>query len=157
MIAVVGARKEDDMKYLTGALIGIAASVVLLFGYNEYRRQQMINAIRAMQEPAPANSVTSDKGLSATDFEIISFTPRWEGGRLRAIGEIRNRGSIPGGPEVEVIARDASGTLIASKTFWPNSINNIPPGGTCGVAFTITQDKRAKTAHIKVVGVRTWQ
>lgn len=65
-------------------------------------------------------------------------------------------GETPGGPHVEVIARDENGELVASTDFWPNSINNIPPGETRGIAFTITEDSRAKSAEIKIIGVNIW-
>lgn len=95
--------------------------------------------------------------ISTSDFEILSFSPKWEDGRLRAIGELKNNGKIAAGAQVEVIARDANGQLVASNSFWPNSINNIFPGRSCGIAYTITEDPKAKKAEIKVISVKTWE
>ncbi len=145
------------MKVLAGIIVGIAAVILLLFGYNEYQKYKVISARKDINNSSPANSDSEDRGISPSDFQIISFNPRWEDGRLRAIGEIKNNGKLPAGPKVEVIARDAKGELIASKSFWPNSINNIPPGGTSGIALTITEDTRAKSADIKVIGVDIWK
>ena len=122
------------MKVLVGIIIGIAAVILLL-----------------------SNAYCEDKGISPSDFQIISFNLRWEDGRLRVIGEIKNNGKIPAGPEVEVIARDANGVLIESQKFWPNSTNNIPPGGTSGISYTITRDARAKSGDIKVISVHIWK
>lgn len=103
-----------------------------------------------------SNSNSNDKGIGPSDFEIVSHRGVWEGGRLRLKGEIKNNGNIPGGPKIEVIARDANGELIDSKQFWPNSVTNIPPGGTCGIEHTITRDIRAKTYEVKVIDVDVW-
>jgi DNA-directed RNA polymerase subunit RPC12/RpoP len=101
-------------------------------------------------------SPTSAKRISPSDFEIVSYRGVWEDERLIIKGEIRNNGRVAGGPKIEVIAKDAKGELLDSRQFWPNSTNNIPPGGTCGIECTISRDKRAKTIEAKVIGVDVW-
>jgi hypothetical protein len=95
--------------------------------------------------------------IPLSNFEIVSFRGEWQGGTLYIIGEIRNNGDIPGGPKVEVIARNSQGMLIASEKFWPNSTDNILPGRSCGIKHYITEDTRAKTVEIKVISVSSWQ
>ena len=94
--------------------------------------------------------------IPPSNFEIVSFRGEWRSGTLYIIGEIKNIGNIPGGPKVEVIARDSKGMLIDSKKFWPNSMDNILPGNSCGIRHHITMDTRAKTVEIKVISVSSW-
>lgn len=129
------------MKIFIGIIIGIALVILLVLDSKNTNNLSQ------------TSSYSSEVGISVSDFQIISFNPRWENGSLRAIGEIKNNGKLPGSPKVEVIARNIKGELIASESFWPNSINNIPPGGTCGIAYPITEDTRAKSADIKIIGV----
>lgn len=94
--------------------------------------------------------------IPVCNFNIVSFRGEWQNGTFYVIGEIKNVGAIPGGPKVEVIARDSEGLLIARQQFWPNSVHNILPGNSCGIRFHITEDSRAETIEIKVVGVNKW-
>lgn len=104
----------------------------------------------------PVLTFAGSSEIPPSNFEIVSFRGEWQGGTLYIIGEIKNNGNIPGGPKVEVIARDSQGMLIASKQFWPNSINNISPGSSCGIKYHITEDTRAKTIEMKVISVNSW-
>ena len=94
--------------------------------------------------------------IPLSNFKIISFRGEWQGEWLYVIGEIKNIGQIPGGPKIEVIARDSKQLLIASKQFWPNSTVNILPGNSCGIKHHMTQDRRAKSIEIKVINIRKW-
>jgi len=94
--------------------------------------------------------------ISIDDFEIISYRGEWRYDTLWIIGEIKNNGGIAAGSEVEVIARDSKGMLIASSQFWPNSISNTSPGSTTGINAPITEDRRAKTIEAKVIRVKIW-
>lgn len=95
---------------------------------------------------------------SRSDFKILSLKGVWREYRgLVAIGEIKNEGSVAVGVEIEVIARDEDGVLVDSAQFWPNSISNILPGETCGIDYTITEDRSAKSIEAKVVRVNIWQ
>jgi len=144
------------MKFFVKIVYGIAVVILLLFGYNEYQKYKILSVLGNLNNSVPTATGAKEKGISPSDFKILSFNPKWENGRLRAVGEIKNTGKISGGPHVEVIARDEKGVLVESQDFWPNSISNISPGGTCGIEYTITRDRRAKTAEIKVVGVNVW-
>jgi hypothetical protein len=104
----------------------------------------------------PALTFAGSIKISPSNFEIVSFRGEWQGNTLYIIGEIRNNGNIPGGPKVEVIARDSQGMLIASQQFWPNSTDNILSGSSCGIKYPITEDTRAKTVEIKVISVSSW-
>ena len=46
--------------------------------------------------------------------------------------------------------------LIASKRFWPDSVDNILPGNSCGIKYHITEDKRAKKIEIKIISAGKW-
>lgn len=95
--------------------------------------------------------------VSPSEFELVSHRGEWENDRLRVIGEILNKGAVAAGVEIEVIARDDAGNIVASERFWPNSIGNIAPGKTCAIGYTITRDRRAKTIDVNVVDVRVWR
>jgi len=75
----------------------------------------------------PALTFAGSIKTPPSNFEIVSFRGEWQGNTLYIIGEIRNNGNIPGGPKVEVIARDSQGMLIASQQFWPNGWNRGCP------------------------------
>ena len=105
----------------------------------------------------PALTFAGSSKIPTSNFEIVSFRGEWQGGTLYIIGEIRNNGNVPGGPKVEVIARDSQGMLIASQKFWPNSTDGILPGSSCGIQYPVTEDTSAKTLEIKVVSVSDWQ
>ena len=108
---------------------------------------------RALKEAGKVET----KSPSVNDFKIISAYSEWDDGRFRILGEIKNNGKIAAGVEVEAIARDKNGILIDSKDFWPNGVSNIPPGGTSGIGFTITNNKRAEIMTIKVISVTVWK
>lgn len=95
--------------------------------------------------------------ISPTDFRIVSYRGEWQGERFFVIGEVKNNGNIAAGVQLEAIARDKSGMLIDSVSFWPNSVSNIPPGGTTGVKYTVTHDTRATKMELKVIAVRVWR
>jgi hypothetical protein len=107
--------------------------------------------------PTLAPAPTPKPVLSATSFEIVSSQMKWEGSYLWLVGELKNVGSVPAGAELEVIARDAKGVLIDSATFWPNSVNNLPPGGTCGIKYPVTRDATAVRLDVKVINAQVWR
>lgn len=137
-------------------LFVIALGVLALFGYNEYQKFKMYSVIQTGEKSAYVPSNAEVKDIPTTSFEIKSFNPRWDDGRLRAVGEIKNIGKIAAGVHVEVIARDEKGDLVDSVDFWPNSVDNIAPGASCGIAYTITRNPRAKSTEIKVIGTNVW-
>ena len=93
---------------------------------------------------------------TVSDFSIVSSSYKWDNGRFRIIGEIKNIGNIPAGVQVEAIARDASGRIVDSVKFWPNSTNNILPGQSVGIGYTVTRDKKAKRIEIQKIRVTKW-
>ena len=139
--------KKDVIKILViSGIIGIG--YVLFYGV------QKGNFIIPQETKLLKNNPTKPQ---YSDFKIVSYKGVWREYRgLVIIGEIKNEGSIAAGVQIEVIARDKDGVLVDSQTFWPNSIRNILPGGTCGIDFTITEDKRTKTIEAKIIEVRIW-
>jgi hypothetical protein len=97
-----------------------------------------------------------EAGPSPSDFKIVSYRGEWDDDRLRVVGELKNIGSVPAGAEIEVIARDSKGVLVDSQSFWPNSTNNIPVRGSCGIGYTITRNRRASKIEAKVISARVW-
>lgn len=95
-------------------------------------------------------------GPSIADFQILSHRSEWDGGTFYVIGELKNAGTTAAGAEIEAIARDAGGVLVGSKQFWPNSIKNIPPGGTVGIKYHITDNRAAVAMEVKVVQAKIW-
>jgi hypothetical protein len=159
--------KVGDVSLLgRGLALGIAAKILekrkifplpyMPFLYQISTKGKTFDSSPDLTSPIQNSFDSNDKRISPSDFKIISHRGVWEDGYLMLKGEIRNDGNIPGGPEVEVIARDVAGILIDSKKFWPNSITNIPPGGTCGIEYYITEDKRAKSYEVKVIDVKIW-
>jgi hypothetical protein len=102
----------------------------------------------------PASLAFSQPAVN--DFQIVSFRGEWQYNTLYIIGEIKNVGRYPGGPQIEVIARDQNGVLVDSVKFWPNSTTNLRPGSSCGIKHSITKNRAAKTIEIKVVSVDVW-
>jgi len=159
---------NNTKQYLVGFGVPI---VVLLFVFfyvwpleEKLTEEPQPYAWKEQRQRTHENKLAAEtKPISTSDFEIVSFQSRWyedylEVGQdtLKIIGELRNNGAVAAGAEIEVIARDVHGTLVDSETFWPASIRNIPPGGTCGIEHSITHDRRAKTLEVKVVRVTIW-
>jgi hypothetical protein len=104
----------------------------------------------------PALATAPSNKIPLSNFKIVSFQPEWRHETFYAIGEIKNIGKIPAGVQVQVIARDSQGTLVDCQQFWPNSINNIYPGMSCGIIYPITSNTRAKTFEIQIIRVKVW-
>ena len=88
--------------------------------------------------------ISAKPKVPISNFKIVSFQGEWRHNTLWVIGEIKNIGTIAAGVQLEVIVRDDKGRLITSQQFWPNSINNIFPGNSCGIKYPITENKCAK-------------
>jgi hypothetical protein len=91
-----------------------------------------------------------------SNFKIVSFDGKWENGYLKVITEIRNTGPVAAGVEIQVIARDANGRMVAAQTFWPRLLSNIAPGTSIGVERSITKDRAATKIGVTIVGARVW-
>jgi hypothetical protein len=108
--------------------------------------------------PSPLGQPTGqgDASPSVADFEVLSYQPRWEDGLLRVTGEVRNNGEHAAGVELELVARDQDGTAIDTHVFFPAGSENIPPGGARAFTRALTEDQRATSATIQLVGVFVW-
>jgi hypothetical protein len=62
-------------------------------------------------------------------FEIVSLSYNFpeQARTFHAAGEIKNNGTLPGAPEVQVVARDTEGGVIGTLT-WVPSTRNLEPG-----------------------------
>lgn len=135
--------------------IGIVVVILAFMGLNSGRSID--------NRTGAATSISSGAGRSSTsrsattsDFRIVSYRGEWRYDTLWIIGELKNAGSVAGGPKLQVIARDSSGVLVDSKTFWPNSTTNLGPGETCGIEHPISDNRRAQTLEVKVLDVSRW-
>ena len=91
-----------------------------------------------------------------SDFKIASSDGKWMNDKFYVIGEVKNNGGIPAGVRIEAVARDSSGTFIIAQRFWPNSTNNIPPGGSCQIKQAITDNRNAQRVEVRILAVRVW-
>jgi hypothetical protein len=94
--------------------------------------------------------------ISVSDFQIVSYRTVREFDSLKVKGEVKNNGTVPAGVQLQAVARDEKGNAIDTTKFWPNSVSNIPPGGTVGVSSTVSHGPFAKTIDLQVVAVRVW-
>jgi hypothetical protein len=128
----------------------IHALYLLTTGGTEYSSHSLLDT------EAPSHADVGASEVPVANFSILSTKGVWEYGTLRVKGEVKNTGSVPAGPQLEVIVRNANGELVDSDRFWPNSVSNISPGGTCGISMAVTNDRTAKSFEVKVISARTW-
>lgn len=118
-----------------------------------------VSVISATMNTSKRNS-SDENGQDATqneiDFEIISYSGKWEGGRLRIVGEVKNTGTVAAGVEILAVARDVNGQIVDSEAFWPNSVNNIAPGASYPIGYTVTTDSRAKSIEASINSTKVW-
>jgi hypothetical protein len=95
--------------------------------------------------PPPAarssNEAASEAPPLEKNFEVISYRIEDLPPGLRIIGEVRNRGAVEAGVELEAVMRRADGTGIERLRFWPAELRNIPPGGA--EPFTVNVPRAA--------------
>ena len=109
-----------------------------------------VEAVQPTNEPAPVQI-----GPRESDFEVVFYRVVDEPPGTRIIGEIRNKGSVPAGVELQAVARDVYGTVIDDVRFWPAGTRNIPPGATQSFVVSGT---RAGTRGVVIqpITARTW-
>ena len=110
----------------------------------------------SVPRPAQKTDIREPADVSTSDFQIVSVRAEWISEGFYVIGEVRNNGNVAAGVEVQATARDNKGQLIDSAMFWPNSVNNIPPGSSVGVRWNVTFDKTATRGELQVVAVKIW-
>jgi hypothetical protein len=95
------------------------------------------------------------RGPTEGDFEIVTYRVEDDPPATRIIGEIRNKGSVPAGVELEAVARDASGTIIDDVRFWASGATNIPPGAIQPFAATGPR-VGTRGVELRPISVRVW-
>lgn len=76
---------------------------------------------------------------------------------MKGAGVLSNHCSKAIGVELKMIALDKNDTPIASKDFWPASVQNIPPGDyTFTLDHHIDYDPRIKAFSLEPIRVREW-
>lgn len=93
-----------------------------------------------------------------TDFAVQDFKIAASGGHLSLKGQLVNHCAEPAAAQITIMAKNASGTVVASKKGWPAGTANIAPGQSVdfdlGRLFRYSSDMQSFTAG--VVNVRTW-
>jgi hypothetical protein len=94
-------------------------------------------------------------GPTEDDFEIVSYRVEDDPPNTRIIGEIRNRGSVAAGVELEAVALDARGVVIDEVRFWASGATNIPPGAS--QPFVATGPRMGtRGVEVRAISVRVW-
>lgn len=99
---------------------------------------------------------------SATDFSIQSFKIKPVSGgigpRVSLSGELVNNCTTAAAAQVRIVAKDASGNVVASKQGWPAGTSNISPGKSVsfdlGRLFRFNSTMQSFTASVSEV--RAW-
>ena len=95
--------------------------------------------------------------VSGLGFEILYYKiNRSSYGTLRVVGEIKNNSGIAQGVEIQAIARDRSGKIVDSTTFYPASTRNIPVHSTWPINDSVTDRKDCATVTLKIIGTEKW-
>jgi hypothetical protein len=108
-----------------------------------------------------APAAIANQKVPLSSFKIISIDGIWENvgktARMRALGEIKNVGNVAAGVQVQVIARDKTGRLVATYQFHPCGMANIQPGASCGVDRIITNDPKATRIEMSILSTVVWR
>ncbi|MDO1530405.1 hypothetical protein QMK61_16325 [Fulvimonas sp. R45] len=99
---------------------------------------------------------------SANDFKIQDFKIKPVSGgfgpRISLSGELVNNCGAAAAAQVRIVAKDASGNVLASKQGWPAGTSNISPGQSVnfdlGRLFRYQPSMESFTASVS--DVRTW-
>lgn len=106
--------------------------------------------------------VSAQAACSASDFAIQNFKPQLGGGSMaRSVslsGDLINHCADPSAAQIEIVAKNGSGDVIARKKAWPAGTSNISPGKSVsfelGRLFRYTTNM--KTFSATVINVRSW-
>jgi hypothetical protein len=99
---------------------------------------------------------------SATDFSVKDFRTEVTGGTMNRhvalSGELVNSCAAPAAAQLKVIAKDANGNVVASKSAWPAGTSNISPGKSVSfdLGRLIHYSPDMQSFAISIVSVRAW-
>ena len=99
---------------------------------------------------------------SATDFWVKDFKTEVTGSTINRhialSGELVNGCAAPAAAQLKVIAKDASGNVVASKSAWPAGTSNISPGKSVNfdLGRLIHYSPEMQSFAISIVSVRAW-
>ncbi|HET7222569.1 MAG TPA: hypothetical protein VFI81_05185 [Rhodanobacteraceae bacterium] len=99
---------------------------------------------------------------SPTDFSVKDFKTEITGSTMNRhvalSGELVNSCSAAAAAELKVVAKDASGNVVASKSAWPAGTSNISPGKS--VSFDLGRlihfSPEMQSFAVSIVSVRAW-
>jgi len=106
--------------------------------------------------------VAASAACAPTDFTIQNFTVSVSSGGIRPRmdmkGELVNHCAEAAAAELQIQAKDASGSALQTKKGWPAGTTNIPPGQS--VKFDLGRlfhyQSTMQTYAVGVVSVRSW-
>lgn len=108
-------------------------------------------------------SISPTRSDEATeDFTISNAQATVEEGyggdyRITCRGIVTNQSQQASSPELEIIVWDAARTtVLATESFWPASIRNIPPGDYVAFEWALYCSERSTTIDIRVIGTDVW-
>lgn len=96
-----------------------------------------------------------DIGIKIETLEWVDKCRASECIYMQGTATLTNSCKHPVGVEVSATAYDKAGKPIRSRTFWPNSISNFPPGeNVISLDLLFDHDPRITTLKMKAVSVR---
>ena len=106
--------------------------------------------------------IAASAACAPTDFTIQNFTVTVSNGgmrpRMNMKGELVNHCAEAAAAELQIQARDGSGSPLETKKGWPAGTTNIAPGQSVtfdlGRLFHYQSDMR--TYAVGVISVRSW-
>lgn len=99
---------------------------------------------------------------SPTDFSVRDFKTEVTGStvsrHVALSGELVNSCSAPAAAQLKVVAKDANGNVVASKSAWPAGTSNISPGKSVSfdLGRLIQYNPEMQSFAISIVSVRAW-
>ena len=107
--------------------------------------------------PHTTETKQETSAVSGLGFKILYYKiNRSSYGTLRVVGEIKNNSGTAQGVELQAIARDRSGKIVDSTTFYPASTRNIPAHSTWPINSSVTDKKDCATVTLKIIGTEKW-
>lgn len=109
--------------------------------------------VRIPQEPSVRRPGSA---CSASDVQVSKFTTRRQGNFVYATGVLRHDCAGAQGVELTWTGYFSDGSVAFSRSFWPNSTSNIPPGVEFPFETMNSVRIPIERSTISVKSVRAW-
>ncbi|MGN6790573.1 MAG: hypothetical protein ACTHJP_13725 [Rhodanobacteraceae bacterium] len=111
----------------------------------------------ALAVPLGAHAACSPTDFSIKDFktQVVSTTMDKH---VALSGELVNSCSAPAAAQLKVVAKDASGNVVTTKSAWPAGTSNISPGKSVSfdLGRLIHYNPEMVSFAVSIVSVRAW-